>query len=72
MLDGEGDWMISFIFKSVLIGLGPETFAKFLEVSISISKILLSEKKRLDFGFRKFGLGIGFGQNFGLVIQCPR
>ena len=47
MLDGEGDWMISFIFKSVGIGLGPETFAKFLEVSISISKILLSEKNVL-------------------------
>ena len=47
MLDGEGDWMISFIFKSVLIGLGPETFAKFLEVSISISKIFLSEKNVL-------------------------
>ena len=38
-------------------------------------------KKRLDFGFGKFSparppgcmhLGIGFGQKFGLVIQCPR
>ena len=41
MLDGEGDWTISFIFKSVGIGFGPETFAEFLEVSISISKIFL-------------------------------
>ena len=47
MLDGEGDWTISFIFKSVGIGFGPETFAEFLEVSISISKIFLSEKNVL-------------------------
>ena len=47
MLDGEGDWMIPFIFKSVGFGLGPETFAKFLEVSVSISKMLVSEKNVL-------------------------
>ena len=47
MLDGEGDWTISFIFKSVGIGFGPETFAEFLEVSISISKNFLSEKNVL-------------------------
>ena len=104
---------ISFqkMLRSLGLGLGLETFAKFLRVSVS--KNLVSEKKvsvlnfgknlvsekSLGFGFGKFGLGrkvsvsvsekfglgkksrfrkiwyrkkslgIGFGQNFGIVIQ---
>ena len=40
--------------------LGFETFANLLRVSFSVSENLVSEKS----------LGIGFGQNFGIVIQC--
>ena len=103
---------ISFqkMLRSLSLGLGLETFAKFLRVSVS--KNLVSEKKSrfrnnlvseksLGFGFGKLGLGrkvsvsvsekfglgkksrfrfrkiwyrkkslgIGFGQNFGIVIQ---
>ena len=76
------------MLRSLSLGLGLETFAKFLRVSISVSKNLVSEKKSLGFGFgkiwsrkkvsvsvseiwcRKKSLGIGFGQNFGIVIQC--
>ena len=78
---------ISFqkMLRSLGLGLGLETFAKFLRVLVSVSKNLVSEKKSrfrknlvseksLGFGFGKFGivnksLGIGFGQNFGIVIQ---
>ena len=60
---------ISFqkMLRSLGLGLGLETFAKFLRVSVSVSKNLVSEKKSrfrknlvleksLGFGFRKFGL----------------
>ena len=103
---------ISFqkMLRSLGLGLGLETFAKFLRVSVSVSKNLVSEKKswfrknlvsEKSLGFGKFGLGrkvsvsvsekfglgkkswfrfrkiwyrkkslgIGFGQNFGIVIQ---
>jgi len=96
---------ISFqtMLRSLGWGLGLETFAKFLRVSVSVTDNLVSEKKvsvsvsenlvsgkkywfrfrknlvsekSLGFGFRKFGIGknvsIGFGQNFGIVIQCTR
>ena len=52
------------------LGLGLETFAKFLRVSVS--RNLVSEKKsrfRKNW-YHKKSLGIGFGQNFGIVIQC--
>ena len=44
------------------------------KVSVLVSENLVSEKKSL-FRFRKIwywkkSLGIGFGQNFGIVIQC--
>ena len=44
------------------------------KVSVSVSENLVSEEKSW-FRFRKFcyqkkSLGIGFGQNFGIVIQC--
>ena len=78
---------ISFqkMLRSLSLGLGLETFAKFLRVSVS--KNLVSEKKvsvsvsekfglgkKSRFRFRKIwyrkkSLGIGFGQNFGIVIQ---
>ena len=46
-----------FHFKrSFGLGLGLETFAKFLRVSVSVSKNLVSEKS-LGLGFGKFGLG---------------
>jgi len=81
---------ISFqkMLRSLGFGLGLETFAKFLRVSVSVSKNLVSEKKvsvsvsekfglgkKSRFRFRKIwsrkrSLGIGFGQNFGIVIQC--
>ena len=63
---------ISFqkMLRSLGLGLGLETFAKFLRVSVSVSKNLVSEKKSrfrfrknlvseksLGFGFGKFGLG---------------
>ena len=66
---------ISFqkMLRSLGLGLGLETFAKFLRVSVSVSKNLVSEKKsRFRFRkiwYRKKSLGIGFGQNFGMVIQ---
>ena len=69
---------ISFqkMLRSLGLGLGLETFAKFLRVSVSVSKNLVSEKKS-RFRFRKNlvsekSLGIGFGQNFGIVIQWCR
>ena len=56
------------------IGFGFETFANFLRVSVSVLENLVSEKKsRYRFRkiwYRKKSLGIGFGQNFGIVIQC--
>ena len=64
------------------LGLGLQTFAKFLRVSIrkiwSQKKISVSEKfglgKKSRFRFwkiwyRQKSLSIGFGQNFGIVIQ---
>ena len=61
------------MLRSLGLGLGLETFAKFVRVSFSVSKNLVSEKKS-QFRFRKIwyrkkSLGIGFGQNFGIVIQ---
>ena len=88
------------MLRSLSFGLGLKTFAKFLMISVSVSKNLVSEKS-IGFGFGKFGigkkvsvlvsekfglgkksrfrcrkiwyrkksLGIGFGQNFGIVIQ---
>ena len=50
---------ISFqkMLRSLGLGLGLETFAKFLRVSVSVSKNLVSEKS-LGFGFGKFGLKV--------------
>ena len=59
---------ISFqkMLRSLGLGLGLETFAKFLRVSVSVSKNLFSEKKsrfrknlvsEKSLGFGKFGLG---------------
>ena len=58
------------MLRSLGFGLGLETFAKFLMISVSVSKNLVSEKKyrfrfrknlvsekSLGFGFRKFGIG---------------
>ena len=70
------------MLRSLGLGLGLETFANFWRVSVSISENLVSEKN-LGFGefglgkksrfrkiwYRKKSLGIGFGQNFGIVIQ---
>ena len=53
-------------YRKKSIGFGFETFANFLRVSVSVSENLVPEKS-LGFGFEKFG--IGFGQNFGIVIQ---
>ena len=58
------------MLRSLGLGLSLETFAKFLgfrfgqfglgkKVSVLVSDNLVSEKN----------LGIGFGQNFGIVIQ---
>ena len=64
------------MLRSLGFGLGLETFAKFLMISVSVSKKLVSEKKyRFRFRkiwYRKKSLGIGFGQNFGIVIQWSR
>ena len=42
------------------------------KLSVSVSENLVSEKKSRfrKFWYRKKSLGIGFGQNFGIVIQC--
>ena len=63
---------ISFqkILRSLGLGLGLKTFAKFLMISVSVSKNLVSEKKfrfrfqnfwsrkkSIGIGFRKFGIG---------------
>jgi len=58
------------MLRSLGLGFGLETFAKFLRVLVSVSKNLVSEKKSrfrfwknlvseksLGFGFGKFGLG---------------
>ena len=58
------------MLRSLGLGLGLETFAKFLRLLVSVSKNLVSEKKSrfrfrknlvseksLGFGFGKFGLG---------------
>ena len=45
------------MLRSLGLGLGLETFAKFLRVSVLVSDYLVSEKS------------LGFGQNFGPVIQ---
>ena len=59
---------ISFqkMLRSLGLGLGLKTFAKFLRVSVSVSKNLVSEKKS-QFRFRKKlvsekSLGFGFGK----------
>ena len=57
------------MLRSLGLGLGLETFAKFLRVSVSVSKNLVSEKKS-RFRFRKNlvsekSLGFGTGE-FGL------
>ena len=75
------------MLRSLGLGLGLETFAKLLRVSVSVSEkiwsrkkvsVLVSDKfglgKKSRFRFRKIwyrkkSLGIGFGQNFGIVIQ---
>ena len=62
---------ISFqkMLRSLGLGLGLETFAKFLRVSVSVSKNLVSEKS-LGIGFGKFGLGrkvlVLVSEKFGL------
>ena len=61
---------ISFqkMLRSLGLGLGLETFAKFLRVSVSVSKNLVSEKKSW-FRFRKNLVSeksLGFGK-FGIV-----
>ena len=61
---------ISFqkMLRSLGLGLGLETFAKFLRVSVSVSKNLVSEKKS-RFRFRKNLVSeksLGFGK-FGIV-----
>ena len=85
------------MLRSLGFGLGFETFAKFLRVSVLVSETIglgktlgfgkfglgrkvsvsVSEKFGLGkkFRFRKIwyhkkSLGIGFGQIFGIVIQC--
>ena len=57
------------MLRSLGFGLGLETFAKFLMISVSVSKNLVSEKK-YRFRFRNFcqffeGIGFGFGK-FGI------
>ena len=59
---------ISFqkMLRSLGLGLGLETFAKFLRVSVSVSKNLVSEKKS-RFWLRKIwsqkkSIGFGFGK----------
>ena len=52
---------------SVLKLLGFETFVNFWRASVSVPENLVLEKKTR---FQKTTLGIGFGQIFGLVIQC--
>ena len=47
---------LSKILRSLGFGLGPETFANFWRVPVSVSENLISEKS-LGFGFGKFGLG---------------
>ena len=57
------------MLRSLGLGLGLETFAKFLRVSVSVSKNLVPEKS-LGFGFGKFGLGrkvsVSVSEKFGL------
>ena len=58
--------------KSIGFGFGKIWYRK--KVSVLVSESLVSEKKsRYRFRkiwYRKKSLGIGFGQNFGIVIQC--
>ena len=58
---------ISFqkMLRSLGLGLGLETFAKFLRVSVSVLKNLVREK---SLGFGKFGLGrkVSVSEKFGL------
>ena len=58
--------------KSLAFGFGKFGIGK--KVLVLVSENLVLEKS-LAFGFGKFGIGkksfgIGFGQNFGIVIQC--
>ena len=83
------------MLRSLGLGLGLETFAKFLRVSVSKNLVsekslgfgkIWSRKKSIGFGLGKiwsrkkvsvsvsenFGIvkkSLGFGQNFGIVIQ---
>ena len=54
------------------MGFGFGEFGLGKKVSVSVLENLVSEKS-LGFGFGKFGikksLGIGFGKNFGIIIQ---
>ena len=63
---------ISFqkMLRSLGLGLGLETFAKFVRVSVSVSKNLVSEKKVSVSVSKKFGLGkkvsVSVSEKFGL------
>ena len=51
------------------LGLGLETFAKFLE-GFGFKNLVSEKKSRFrKIWYCKKSLGIGFGQNFGIVIQ---
>ena len=56
------------------LGFGFGKFGLGRKVSVSVSeKFGLGKKSRFRFRkiwYRKKSLGIGFGQNFGIVIQC--
>ena len=55
------------MLRSLGFGLGLKTFAKFLMISVSVSKNLVSEKKYRfrKIWYRKKSLGIGF-EKFGI------
>ena len=59
------------MLRSLGFGLGLETFAKLLMISVSVSKNLVSEKKYWfrKIWYRKKSLCIGIVQTFGIVIQ---
>ena len=59
-------------FEGFGFGIGKFGFGKKVSVSVS-KKFGLGKKSRFRFRkiwFRKKSLSIGFGQNFGIVIQC--
>ena len=63
-------------FCQIFEGFGFEKFGFGKKVSVSVSeKFGLGKKSWFRFRkiwYRKKSLGIGFGQNFGIVIQCKR